>query len=177
MVNLSSKLLKKMGVFSLEGLFKIVIIEIIRVFTTFFLIQSVRFKKPSTLPSPKIIQMPKHIVEYKGQSRDTTYQWITEPSKMGATSYIEGTRTSDTCRFAKTKNLPIQVTFTDACNAVHRVQITSPQDEYTISVMCNHELNWFGDEKDRTGWMLRVESQNSPFLMSQVACGIVMVSK
>ena len=69
---------------------KIITIEIIRVFTTFFLIQSVRFKKPSTLPSPKIIHMPKHIVEYKGKSRMLPTSGSPNPAKWELPAISKG---------------------------------------------------------------------------------------
>ena len=59
--------------------------------------------------------MVKHFITFKGHTREVTCDWPTEPYKLGATSYVEGTRTWDTCRFAGW-SLPLKLKFCDACN-------------------------------------------------------------
>lgn len=57
----------------------------------------------------------KHIIEVAGELKDVTNAWTTDPRLFGKVSYIDGSRTYDTGRFATTKDLPFTWTFTDAC--------------------------------------------------------------
>ena len=70
---------------------------------------------------------------------------------FGKVSYIEGTRTFDTGRFAKTSNLPITWIFTDAANVKHFITIEDPTDQLTIVFPSTAQILWHGDERDRTG--------------------------
>lgn len=71
----------------------------------------------------------------------------------GQYQYVEGTRTSDTSRFAQHSSLPIELKFTDRMNKQHKVVIEDMSDEFNMCVpVGNSSLYWYGDEKDRTGF-------------------------
>jgi len=67
-------------------------------------------------------------------------------------SYVQGTKSNDTCRFATTKGLPLVLTFTDRHNHEYKVQINEPHDSVTFAFPGSPDQYWWGDEKDRTGF-------------------------
>lgn len=95
--------------------------------------------------------MVKHIVEVAGVRKDVTRTWTTDPRMFGNVSYIEGTRTYDTGRFATTSSLPITWIFTDAANTKHFVTIEHSSDQLTMVFPVSSQILWHGDERDRTG--------------------------
>ena len=95
--------------------------------------------------------MVKHIIEVDGRRKDVTYSWSSDPRMFGKVSYIEGTRTYDTGRFATTSSLPITWVFTDAANTKHFVTIERPDDQLTVVFPVSSQILWHGDERDRTG--------------------------
>ena len=93
--------------------------------------------------------MVKHMIEaVNGRKKDVTSTWSTDPGLFG---YIEGSRTFDTGRFAKTAKLPLTWTFTDAANTKHYITIERPDDQLTIVFPSSAQILWHGDERDRTG--------------------------
>jgi len=72
-------------------------------------------------------------------------------AKMGV-SYVSGSSTYDTLRYARTGNFPLKVQFTDSTNGVWEVFITSETDELHLLFPCSRQIIWYGDERDRTGF-------------------------
>lgn len=95
--------------------------------------------------------MVRHFISLHGDRKEVTHsKWPTNPQALGASTYIEGTRTFDNCRFAYS-NFPLKLSFTDATNVKHEVWIENGSDEYTIVIMTNNQIKWHGDAQDVTG--------------------------
>ena len=96
--------------------------------------------------------MVKHCIQYAGKGKkNVTSSWSTNPSLFGDVSYIEGTRTYDTGRFATQSSFPLTWTFTDAANTKHFITIECPDDQITVVFPASSQILWHGDERDRTG--------------------------
>ena len=93
--------------------------------------------------------MARHIIYADGGSKDVTHSWSTNVGLFGEVSYIENSRTHDTCRY--THRLPLTVTFTDSSNTRHDVIIESPSGQLTMVFPARGEIIWHGEERDRTG--------------------------
>jgi len=82
---------------------------------------------------------------------------ISNPKVTGGISYIEGSATSDTLRYANTGNFPLTTRFTDRYNNEWQVSLNDENSQITMIIPSDWDLRFHGDETDRTGFDKQTE--------------------
>ena len=87
-----------------------------------------------------------HYVKIGTEWKDVTNILNFQPQDIGINQYVEGTRTSDTCCFAKTKGA-CELRFSNLLNLKHRIVISNSKDEvHTAFPVSNGSIYWHGDK-------------------------------
>lgn len=87
----------------------------------------------------------------------TNVAHIEDIEKVETVSYIEGSRTWDTLRYATTGSYPLTTRFTDRYNNEWTVSLNDSNSQVTLCIPSNTEIYWHGDEGDRTGFDAQTE--------------------
>ena len=78
--------------------------------------------------------------------KDVTNILNFQPQDIGINQYVEGTRTSNTCCFVKTKRA-CELCFSNLLNLKHRIVISNSKDEvHTAFPVSNGSIYWHGDK-------------------------------
>mmetsp|Transcript_65289 Transcript_65289/g.142199 ORF Transcript_65289/g.142199 Transcript_65289/m.142199 type:complete len:176 (-) Transcript_65289:159-686(-) len=87
-----------------------------------------------------------------GHSWPCTLEDLKDAKYFKEVELVYGADTWESCRYPRTKDLPLTLHFIDALAHRHEVTISKADDVLTLVIPCGFEIDWFseGETRDRT---------------------------